>query len=120
MLVTGPGLQAKAGLTHQELARRLVALPEVAGLLRGAGVAGPAEPLALDLLRDIATGAFLTAARVGELLGVKGVTTYHALEREAVRYKQSEACRLRTDTGHSAFLKRIVLRELPSAAVKAR
>ena len=100
MLVTGAGFEARAGLSHLQLGRRLAALPEVAALLREAGVAGPPEPLALDLLRDITTGAFLTAARVGELLGVEGVTTYHALEREAVRYKQSEACRLRTDTGH--------------------
>ena len=83
----------------------------------------------------------LTARHLGQLLGVQGATSYTAPEAQAVRYtillllilllfplypcpscryKQSEACRLTLDTGHSAFLKRIVLRELPSALEKAR
>jgi len=41
-------------------------------------------------------------------------------EKDTVRYKQSHACRIIFDTGHSAFFKRIVLRELPSAVEKAK
>ena len=95
--------------------------PEVLALLHQDGVRGPeGEPLVVDLLRNIGNGSVLTAKQLGEMLKLEGLTSYQALESEAVRYKQSEACRLRTDTGHTAFLKRIVLRELPSAAVKAR
>ena len=122
VLVTGQSFEEKAGISHQQFVREhLVPQPELVALLREAGVEGPeGSTIAVDLLRDISSGEVITAAQLGQLLGVDGVTSYYALEADAVRYKQSEACRLRTITGQSAFLKRIVLRELPSAAVKAR
>ena len=122
VLVTGQSFEEKAGISHQQFVREhLVPQPELVALLQEAGVEGPkGSTIAVDLLRDISSGEVLTAAQLGQLLGVEGLTSYYALEADAVRYKQSEACRLRTNTGHSAFLKRIVLRELPSAAVKAR
>ena len=122
VLVTGRAFEGKAGVGHQQFVREhLVPQPELVALLQEAGVKGPeGSAIAVDLLRDISSGEVITAGQLGQLLGVDGVTSFYALEADAVRYKQSEACRLRTNTGDSAFLKRIVLRELPSAAVKAR
>ena len=122
VLVTGRSFEEKCGVSHEQFVRqRLVPQPEIVALLQEAGVHPPGgEKMAVDLLRDISSGEVITAAQLGRLLGVSGVTSYYALEADAVRYKQSEACRLRTNNGHTAFLKRIVLRELPSAAVKAR
>ena len=122
VLVTGRSFEEKSGISHQQFVReQLVPQPELVALLRDAGVEGPeGSTLVVDLLRNISSGEVLTAAKLGKMLGLEGVTSYYALEADAVRYKQSEACRLRTITGQSAFLKRIVLRELPSAAVKAR
>ena len=122
VLVTGRSFEEKCGVSHEQFVRqRLVPQPEIVALLQEAGVHAPGgEKMAVDLLREISSGEVITAAQLGRLLGVSGVTSYYALEADAVRYKQSEACRLRTNNGHTAFLKRIVLRELPSAAVKAR
>ena len=122
VLVTGQSFEEKTGISHQQFVREhLVPHPQLVALLRDVGVQGPeGSTIAVDLLRDISSGEVITATQLGQLLGVDGVTSYYALEAEAVRFRQSEACRLRTNTGHSAFLKRVVLRELPSVAVKAR
>ena len=122
LLLLGRRIHPQRSISHQQFVREhLVPHPQLVALLRDVGVQGPeGSTIAVDLLRDISSGEVITATQLGQLLGVDGVTSYYALEAEAARFRQSEACRLRTNIGHSAFLKRVVLRELPSVAVKAR
>lgn len=130
---------ACGGLTHDDFCRRTLARePGVLALLTPAqgelASESEVEVHAIDVARSIWGEPFTVTdfERVvarqhdgGAPVAVDGSTRvlrYRAPESAAVRYKQSHACRLEwTDaTGKigSAFLKRIVMRELPSAVHK--
>jgi len=77
------------------------------------------EKIVTDLIRNI-EGTVLITEYFNNVVGGDTINSYYSLEKDTVRYKQSHACRIIFDTGHSAFFKRIVLRELPSAVEKAK
>lgn len=121
-------------LTHEELCKKyLVPVPEVAALLQPWYGGAPEEPQAVDVARTV-WGDPYTTAHLAQLVATHPaqvppddampIVRYTAPESSAVRYKQSHACRLRwthpNGSGGSAFLKRIVLRELPQAMAKLR
>ncbi|GBG30930.1 Inositol monophosphatase 3 [Hondaea fermentalgiana] len=117
VLATGPRFAERGGRTHQELAVRIQALPEVARLY-GLEVAEDEEPQALDMVRDV-EGNPLTPQDFGKMLG-REVTSYRVNESDAVRFKQSAACRIRCSPAGSVFYKRVALRELPYAIFKSK
>ena len=77
------------------------------------------KEIVTDLIRNI-DGTVLTTEYLNRVIGGDTINSFYSLERDTVRYKQSHACRIIFDTGHSAFFKRIVLRELSSAVEKAK
>eukprot|EP01064_Diplonema_japonicum_P015234 TRINITY_DN22989_c0_g1_i1.p1 TRINITY_DN22989_c0_g1~~TRINITY_DN22989_c0_g1_i1.p1 ORF type:complete len:802 (+),score=209.56 TRINITY_DN22989_c0_g1_i1:80-2407(+) len=124
VIVTSSRYTQLSGMTHEQLCSKLKNLPPVASLLHVLGVS-QTEEQAVDIMRDI-TGHYYTADDFSEMLcGKKGVvTSYSAREEEAVRYKQSYACRIRFESDGTApasvFYKRVVLRDMPYAVNKAQ
>jgi len=123
VLVTGKSAEKKLGVSHSEFVKRFISNNKlVRDLLKPMGIvtADDEEVYVVDMLRSIQDGSVITAQDLSKMIRGPQISSYHALEKDAVRYKQSHACRLRFDNGSTAFLKRIVLRELPGAITKAQ
>lgn len=132
VLATTKDFGSKFGKSHAELCSILRGRHEVLQLLKDL-TPGADTPQAVDITRRIDGEPFtsddLSLAVFNECGKVK---SYSAPEVEAVRYKQSHACRVRLSLTNadsrsgsledvkSVFCKRIVLRELPYALQKMR
>eukprot|EP01134_Creolimax_fragrantissima_P004289 CFRG4289T1 len=121
VVATGSTFEARSAYTHAKWSEQLRALPDVAKLYPRGYVVGPIEVQSLDIARDI-DGQPFTVQELRNILKDDSIVGFSSNEREAIRYKQSHACRIRLIGGSisSVFYKRTVLRELPYAVHKSR
>ena len=125
VFVAGKNFETKYGLSLPEFIQQHISNNKVINnILKQDGVVLPAsdedKELVTDLIRNISDGTVLTPEYFNHMVGGDTVSSYYSLERDPVRYKQSHAGRIIFDTGKTAFLTRIVLRELPSAIEEAK
>eukprot|EP00092_Neocalanus_flemingeri_P036354 GFUD01039577.1.p1 GENE.GFUD01039577.1~~GFUD01039577.1.p1 ORF type:complete len:793 (+),score=183.94 GFUD01039577.1:41-2380(+) len=125
VMVTGKNFQTKQGVTLSAFIKQhIINNKVITDILKQNGVvphtADENKQLVVDLIRNISDGTVITPEYFNHVIGGDTISSYYSLESDAVRYKQSHACRIIFDTGKTAFLKRIVLRELPSAIEKAK